>query len=144
MKKGFTLIEVMLVLVIIGMIAVVAIPTFKNMSVRNNTAKAKADLAALQIAVENYYLYHNGAYPSQLSDLETAVPRITRTIPKDPHSSAQAVYGYNTSSNKKYYVIYSVGPSGGGSAYVNDSGDLVESDGPNCIYVSNIQGDTTP
>lgn len=143
MKKGFTLIEVMLVVLIIGIISALALPNLKNISARNNTAKAKAELRALQIAVENYYLYHDSTCPAALSDLVTAVPIIIRKIPQDPYSKAGGVYGYAHSPNKKYYVVYSIGPSGG-SASVGDDGIVSESNGPSCIYVSNTQEDTTP
>ena len=144
MRKGFTLIEILLVIIIIGIIAAVAIPSFTNMTTRNNTAKAKADLRSLQVAVENYYLYNASAYPPALSNLTATTPIIIRSIPKDPYSSSQAVYGYGRSPNAKYYVIYSVGPDRSGSASVTDAGVLTESGGASCIYVSNIQEDATP
>ena len=142
MKKGFTLIEILVVVIIIGIIAAVAMPNFRNVSSRNNTAKAKADIRALQIAVENYYLYNKSAYPSTLASLTTAVPSLLKSIPKDPFSGA--VYGYSRSSNGKYYAIYSAGPAKSGSASVTDAGVLTESGGSSCIYVSKIQEDTTP
>jgi len=144
MKKGFTLIEILLVVVIIGIIAAIGVPNFSKFSSRNNTAKAKADIRSLQVAVENYYLYNNGAYPPALSNLTAAVPTIIRSIPKDPYSGSGAVYGYNRSPNTKYYVIYSAGPERNGSASVTDAGDLAESGGASCIYVSNIQEDAAP
>lgn len=142
MKKAFTLIEILIVVLVIGIIAAVAIPSLNNVSARNNTAKAKADVRALQVAIENYYLYNNSLYPSSLSALTTAVPVIVKSLPNDPFSGT--AYAYNRSPNGKYFVVYSAGPSRGGSAYVSDAGTLTEADGANCIYASNIQEDAKP
>lgn len=144
MKKGFTLVEIMVVVVIIAVIAAVSLPNFNRISVTNNTAKAKADIKSLQMAVESCYLNNKSAYPAALADITTAVPVIVRSIPTDPFSPSKAVYGYNRSPGAKYYVIYSVGPGENGSAFVTDEGVLTEANGASCIYVSNIQEDTQP
>jgi len=144
MKKGFTVVEMLLVIIIIGIIAAVAIPNFSKFTTRNNTAKAKADIRSLQVAVENYYLYNSSSYPAALTNLTTATPVILRSIPKDPYSSSGAAYGYSRSPNAKYYAIYSVGPAQSGGASVTDAGVLTESNGASCIYVSNIQEDAQP
>jgi prepilin-type N-terminal cleavage/methylation domain-containing protein len=143
-KKSFTLIEIMIVLAIIGLISAIAIPGLMRISLQKNIAKAKAELRVLQVAVESYYLYHNSTYPTALSDLPTAVPTIVRTIANDPFSNPQATYKYDSSPSKKYYVIYSIGSSGDGSASVSDAGVLTENSGLSCIHVSNIQEDATP
>jgi len=134
----------MVVIVLISVIAAIAIPNFNRLSITNNTAKAKADIKSLQIAVESYYLYNKSAYPAALNDLTTASPVIVRSVPPDPFSSSKAAYGYVRSPNGKYYAIYSVGPRKDGSVSVSDNGDLTETDGASCIYVSNIQEDPQP
>lgn len=144
MKKGFTLVEIMVVVVIIAVIAAISLPNFNRIAVTNSTAKAKADIKSLQMAVENYYLNNKSAYPAALADITTAVPAIVRSLPADPFSSSKAVYGYSRSPGAKYYVIYSVGPAGNGSVSVTDAGVLAEVNGASCIYVSNMQEDTQP
>jgi prepilin-type N-terminal cleavage/methylation domain-containing protein len=144
MKKAFTLVEIMAVIMIIGIIIAISLPNFSRLTITNNTAKAKADIKSLQMAVENFYLYNKSAYPLALANLTTTVPTIVRSIPIDPFSSTKAVYRYNRSPNAKYYAIYSVGPQKNGSAAVSDAGVLTESSGASCIYVSNIQEDTQP
>lgn len=145
MKKGFTVIEILIVVIIIGIIAMITVPNVSRFLSRGTTARAKADIRALQVAVENYYLYNNSAYPAALSSLTTATPVVLRSIPKDPYSAGGiAAYGYSRSPNAKYYVIYSAGPSKNGAASVNDAGVLAESNGSSCIYVSNVQEDALP
>jgi hypothetical protein len=89
-------------------------------------------------------LFNSSAYPVELSNLTTSVPAVLKTLPTDPFSSANAVYGYNRSPNGKNYVIYSLGSEGNGSASVSDAGALAETNGASCIYVSNIQEDAQP
>lgn len=67
-RKGFTLIELMIVIVIIGILAAVAIPNFVGMTDEARVARIQADLSTVGSAVEMYYA-KNGAYPGSLSDL---------------------------------------------------------------------------
>jgi len=144
MKKGFTLAEVMIVIVILGILAAITIHNFSRISLNNKISKAKAGVRTLQVAVENYYLFNKSVYPVTLSDLTVSVPAVLRTLPTDPFSDASVAYGYNRSSNGKNYAIYSVGPDKNGSASVSDAGVLTEANGASCIYVSNIQEDSQP
>ncbi len=67
-RSGFTLIEIMLVVVIIGLLAAFAVPNIgKNLN-KARINKAKGDIAGLQTAVEMYNM-DVGSYPSSLNDL---------------------------------------------------------------------------
>ncbi len=143
MKKGFTLVEMMVVVVVIGIIAAIAVPSVVSQINREKTAKAKGDLRALQVAVENYSLYNNSQYPASLTSLTTAVPSVIKILPKDPFSGGAADYVYVHESGSMYYAIYSVGPPPGGSVS-GVSGTGVTESGANCIYVSNVQEDAQP
>jgi hypothetical protein len=111
---------------------------------QGNIAKAKSELGTLQTAVENYYVHNSNTYPSSLSDLTSAVPNIVSSVPDDVFASAGTSYGYvRGGTGNFYYVIYSIGPDGNGSATI--SGDAVsETNGSSCIYVSNSGEDSTP
>lgn len=54
-RKGFTLIELMIVLVIIGLLAAIAVPKLSSTRGKAYTASMKSDLKNLQIAEEGYY-----------------------------------------------------------------------------------------
>jgi general secretion pathway protein G len=144
MKKGFTLIELLIVIAVIAILIGIALPRFRGMQEEGNIAKAKTELRTLQTAVESYYIHQNNTYPSSLSALTTATPNlIGSSLPTDPFNKGNN-YGYKVSDNGKYYVIYSVGPAGNGSASISNDGTVTESNGESCIYVSNTSRDTQP
>ena len=143
-KRGFTLIELIIVIAVISILIAIALPRFKGMQDEGNIAKSKGELRTLQTAVESYYIHNNQSYPSTLTALTTATPSIVTSIPTDPFSSGSAAYGFvRGGTNNKFYVIYSVGSAGAGSATIT-SDAVAETAGSSCIYVSNAGTDTQP
>ncbi len=65
--KGFTLIELMVVVVIIGILAAIALPNFLSMQDRAKEAEVKSNCHAIQLAVEGYKVLNAGAKPSTAS-----------------------------------------------------------------------------
>ncbi|HXC63812.1 MAG TPA: prepilin-type N-terminal cleavage/methylation domain-containing protein, partial [bacterium] len=62
-EKGFTLVELMIVVSIIGILAAVAIPKFGNMLEKSREGATKGNLGAIRSAVSNYYADQQGWYP---------------------------------------------------------------------------------
>ncbi len=68
-KEGFSLAELMVVIVIIGLLATVVLPNVWRNLFRANTGVVKASLTSLQQASESYAREHNGQWPDTLEQL---------------------------------------------------------------------------
>ena len=139
-RKGFTILELLIVIAVIAILVGIALPRFKGMQDEGNIAKAKGELRMLQTAVESYYMHNNNTLPGTLTALQTAKPQIApSTIPGDPFGTTYTL----VPGTGGLYIIYSQGPGGGGSA--SFASDDTVTDTHNCIYVTNsTPADTKP
>ena len=118
-KKGFTLIEILLVVIIIGVLAGLVVP---NLVGRGEEARRKAALADIQgglAATLDLYELDNGTYPEKIEDLVTDPgtarnwrgPYSKKGLPKDPWGSAY-VYRFPGTNNAFSYDLSSAGADG--------------------------------
>ena len=72
-QRGLTLVEILIVVILLGIIAAVAVPQFSTTTkdARENTLDS--NLAALRNAIELYAAQHNGVYPGQI-DTDGSTP----------------------------------------------------------------------
>ncbi len=73
-NKGFTLIELMIVVVIIGILAAIAIPNFQSMRERALEAGTKRDCHVVQLAAEDYAVLNDGIYSDAAADIRPLLP----------------------------------------------------------------------
>jgi general secretion pathway protein G len=69
---GFTLIEIMVVVIILGILAATILPRFIGMTQDAKVGRAQSDIATLETALERFYLNMNG-YPSTEEGLKSLV-----------------------------------------------------------------------
>jgi len=122
MKKtaGFTLIEVMVVVVILGILAAIIVPKIMSRPEQARQVKVKQDLLAIQSALDLYKL-DNGLYPTTDQGLDALIKKPTTSpipqnwksegylqqLPTDPWGQA---YQYINDNEK--LRIFSYGPKG--------------------------------
>lgn len=135
MKKfsGFTLIEVMVVVVILGILAAVIVPKIMSRPEQARIVKAKQDIGAIQSALDLYKL-DNGNYPTTDQGLQALVAKPTtdpiprnwksdgylQKLPVDPWGQS-----YQYVNNNEKLKIFTYGSKGkeGDSEISNDNSD---------------------
>lgn len=109
-SAGFTLIEILLVVVIIGMLATIAAINVPKFLGQGREGKAKADVSSISTAINAYNMVE-GKYPSSLSTLTEGNDPYMQTLPKDPWGRD---YQYASSSSRRglKFEVYSLGEDG--------------------------------
>jgi general secretion pathway protein G len=124
-RKGFTLIELMIVIVIIGILATLLIPRIMERPEEARRVKGKMDIKAIESALKLYKI-DNGSYPTTEQGLiallkkpeATPIPKKWRedgyldgtAVPKDPWGNPY--YYVSPTADGKDYEIVSYGSDG--------------------------------
>lgn len=119
-QDGFTLIEIMVVILILGLLATIVVQSLRGATDKAKRTKAQADIAEFKTALDRYYL-DNGYYPTSDQGLLSLVSPPTtgkvpanyetggyiQSVPKDPWGNP---YVYQSDGNA--YVLKSFGADG--------------------------------
>ena len=112
-KNGFTLIELMIVVAIIGILAAIAIPKFAELIRKSNEGASKGNLGALRSAMSIYYGDMEGAYPATMTALTIGGKYMTVL----PNAKAP---NYHADGSAEVLLSASASPTDAGGWYYND------------------------
>ncbi len=121
-SKGFTLIELMIVVAIIGILAAIAIPKFAQMLEKSREGATKGNLGSIKSATSIYYGDQQGLWPSTLNSFSTyTFSRYMGTLPAAKVTGAFVANSPNPVGNTVIVTTSSSVPTAGSSGWLYDS-----------------------
>ena len=123
-RKGFTLVELLVVVAIIGILAAIAVPRFTDASNSAKVAKIQADLRTIDSAIAVYYA-KNKAYPTAAQIVDAANGTLS-SFPTPPTGATTTVPA--AAPAPLVYVINRAGAGAltGRATYGGQTADLVK------------------
>jgi type II secretion system protein G len=103
-EGGFTLLELLIVIVIIGILALLIIPNITSAPKKARDTQRKTDVRAIQKGLEEYFVSNN-VYPAALTDLTAGTTPIMKTIPTDPKNASPFTYDYAPANTNTTYTL---------------------------------------
>src|SRR5215468_6338670 len=106
LQQGFTLIELMIVVAIVGILAAIALPAYQDYVIRSKMSEAEAALAACKTSVSEYISTHSGNWPTQANSgcSTTTTQYVNAGVAVGGTNTIQAV-SQNTGANPECTLI---------------------------------------
>lgn len=115
-EKGFTLVELLVVIVILGVLAGIGIPTYRGFIDRSYEAATLAELQAVSMAIKYYFMEHG----EELSDIS----KLGRYLGEDFKDGKYLVYSLTLESEQGYISATTSDPKRKDALiYIKDIGD---------------------
>jgi len=122
-ERGFTIIELMIVIIVIGLLAAISYPLFQSFTNRARVASVKSTMHTLQVTVEDFSARNDGEYPSGPGDttvegaftLASLLPGAA--MPTNPFTSAPTSLDWSNTAG----TVPSTDAAGGVSLNVTQS-----------------------
>ena len=108
LHKGFTLLELLVVIVIIGLLAGYVAPRYFSQVGKSEVQVARAQIDALEKAIDQYRL-DNRRYPTSEEGLAAVQSYLKKSVPNDPWGRP---YVYQIPGDKAEYTVLSYGRDG--------------------------------
>ena len=123
-RRGFTLLELLVVIVIIGLLAGYVAPRYFSHVGKSETQVARAQIDALEKALDTYRLDQR-RYPSAEEGLAAIGPYLKKAVPNDPWGRP---YVYRVPGQRGEFEVFSYGRDGkaGGTGDDADIGIVTE------------------
>jgi prepilin-type N-terminal cleavage/methylation domain-containing protein len=99
-QKGFTLIELMIVVAIIGILAAIAIPRFADMLEKSREGSTKGNLGSFKSAASIYYGDHEGQWPVEINAANNTAHRFSLYLEVIPPVKVTGKFDLNTLSTQ--------------------------------------------
>ena len=138
-NRGFTIVELLIVIVVIGILAALVIIQFTNIQARARDTERKSDMRSIQSKLAEYYAL-NGRYPTALNDSALALPSdsckgpggtgdcstpdytykafLTATaVPADTYAASNSATADGSGTDAGKYILYVNNLETGGSTY---------------------------
>jgi len=115
-EGGFTLVELLVVMLILGLLAAIAIPSFFNQREKAKDADAKSGARTAQTAIETYATDNGGSYVgAAAADLETIEPTLNDVTLEEPTNLTADTYTVTVTSSGKNANTFSINRIAGGT-----------------------------